>query len=72
MFAHFNLFSYERSYDCKWFIILAAKKFYNIGHSLAEITAPAEERRNATTLYNPTTLDEMPHLVCLSAPRHSA
>ena len=30
--------------------------------SLAELTAPAEERRNATALYNPTTLAEMPHL----------
>ena len=30
--------------------------------ALAEITAPAEERRNATALYNPTTLGELPLL----------
>jgi hypothetical protein len=30
--------------------------------SLANILTPSEERRNATTLYNPTTLGELPAL----------
>ncbi len=38
------------------------KEMLDFEISLANILTPSEERRNATTLYNPTTLGELPTL----------